>query len=500
MIFKRTLVSFFYLILSSVLYAEADDNEYYFDLLRKVSNGEKEVLLQEYKLRKINPTAYLSELYRVEEGNIKALLLQEVQSNFILKEKWLGEKEISSLNVLERIVVWERAKEDLDFCEKLKVLELSSNFFPNAETIEKKCIYFLHGKYQSRLLLKQNIFEDVRDARLRYNLVVSEKLKKEDLIYNRVDSLRLSKLKLDKALNRTDYIAIAQSYDKAPDRVAVLALKNRNDEFLLGILKSKSTLKKAEAVYELCKGGLKKDILENSIINGSWNERNACMKILLKYKEAIELDWLKGIWEKGNLASNGFLCRFLADSSYNPLFDVLKSGLENKKNRPILKILRSMEYFKIKMHSKWLLDLTLNENFQEDIYVQSLRVLYLWDEAGGEKRYVKIYKDRKYKTGGIGGEYLFPLIGKSKDPAAKGVIAGHLNASLTNPFLNAAIEGAGWYRDKSLGARIKKLIPVDGRGPMVNWAIDRCDGKEVAFPKKTIAKVRKRNNFSYLRE
>jgi hypothetical protein len=499
MIFRERFIVLIFIFSAVFLYAE-DDNKYYFDLLEKVGLGEKKILLQEYRLRKINPEPYLSELYKVDDVQIKALLLQEVQPEYIAKEKWLNETPVKSLNVMQRIVLWERANKEALYCEKLKVLGMSSKWFEQADTIEKKCIYLLHAKYKSKDLLNNSVPNELRDTSIHYRLSVTENFKTDDLKFKETDSLSLSKLKLEKALSRDDYIEIAKSYDKAPGRVAKLAMKNRSEAFLFEALNSKSLLKKAEAIYELCKDKIKEDVLQKAIISGSWNERYACLKILLMHKEKINVEWLKKTWENGTLETNAFLCRFLADSQHNRLFEVLKYGLENEKNRPTLLILISMEYFKIKSHSKWLLDMTLSENYKGNTFKQALKVLYLWDEAKGEKRYAKIYKDRGYKSGGVGGEYLLPLIGKSKDSAAKAILVGHINASLKNPFLNAAVEGSGWYRDRSLGARIKKLLKADERGPVENWAIDCCEDKDTPFPEKKPSIVKVKKNLSYTRE
>lgn len=498
----------------------------FYKKISQYSDKEKASLLREYKYKKIEPDVILNNWFKkTTSSELKKVLIENIQIDFIDKNEWLIVESLKKYSSDVRSVVWLRAYLDKEFCERLNVLKNSNLLYETMGELEKKLVIRLHTHYGSDLLIKNSSLSNSELSKLyRIKRGGSKVEDASSLVYGVLGE---------------EYENSSQTYKN------VYKYFGNSAEFLLNKFERGNDFEKGKAINVLLTREFDQNLLYDAFMTDSMYVKSVAYKQLEKNIEDCSIEWIEGLWSKGNDDVKKILSLFF---SYYPLesyFKILKKELskddiikrkfelenqieklnelkvsldkkvkveKDKKKRNQfhhqrrecinkLKIksdelskfhesdmrmtyVNALKFFPAQNESNWLLSLLEEQKYKKKLFENATEVLYIWDEAKGVESYVKIYQRDNYRMTS-GADFLIKLIGKSKVSSAKNIILGHINNLDKNMYLESATEAAGWLGDKAVINKIKsfnRVQYIEDAGPLVKWVLLRGEGQELPLP------------------
>lgn len=260
-------------------------------------------------------------------------------------------------------------------------------------------------------------------------------------------------------------------------------------------------LKRAKAAHEGARG-VERSLLDRLLSRGMFQEAHSTpkkpWKVLLGFLSSedwnvqgdawLQLNlWLEDLdaqrwleaWGKSSKAGRTTLSTWTCQHPSNKWNKALGTAIEGGEDLTLL--LYALYHSPAHDKSDWLFELMLNKKWDEKNLELALGTLNRWDEVKPDDRYLRFFLDRGYSQGGIAGDTVLELLGKSKHPDAVKVISRHYQESEKNPYsIDVVLMASGAHGDASFLSRMKRMLNKDRSNALLKWAIARCSGKTTA--------------------
>jgi hypothetical protein len=267
----------------------------------------------------------------------------------------------------------------------------------------------------------------------------------------------------------------AQSVQKLSDHQKMVVPEVLSDETIVEYLKSKDQQIVLGAYREKWKRKLDWPEIMKKLKEYSWPMVDTVVDVLSFHKMEINGEQFISAWSSQDEAGRFALGLWASTVEHTILSDFLCAELiKDNSSQLCLCLLQSMGPHQ---KSDWLLDQLSSHKIAKDNIEKCLSVLLSWDEVKPDRRYVEIYLNDGYRKGGLGGDDLLLLMGKSQHADAEKIIASHFKESETNPYsLDIVVEASAYHGSDKLLRQIKAAL---GEHPdeFYQWAIDRSEKK-----------------------
>jgi hypothetical protein len=215
----------------------------------------------------------------------------------------------------------------------------------------------------------------------------------------------------------------------------------------------------------------------------SWGEAQVVYEYLCDHPERINAASFDKYWKASQETGKRVLSAFLWQHPKKEVSKTLVNHLNQAKDK--IMALKGMHALPAHGQSEWLRNHVKAKKWDDDLRAMAIDTLWEWkEEVPQDEFYLRLFLDQGYRNGGPGVESLLKLLGYSKDRKAPKIIASFFQES-EEPVVevDVAIEAAGWHGSKEFLRTLKKMQSDGNDEPLLLWALERCRGKDVPFPK-----------------